>query len=135
MSKKKKPTGDYAIGYAQPPEHSKWPKGKSGNPRGRPKKQPVDLLDLLDAPVTVKAGDKERQMSPFEASFLRLAQRAVQGNLTAILKFIKICEEYGVMAPPPAPTGGGVVVVPKNVDYEAWLDEHTELVPIDQDFD
>lgn len=132
-----KTKGDYEVGYGKPPKHTRFG-AKNGNPinkKGAPKKQPVDVFNLLDEPVTVKADDKERQMSPFEASFRRLAQRAIQGNLPAIIKFIKICEEYDVMAPPPAATGGGVVVVPNDVDYNAWLEEHTELVPIDQDFD
>jgi hypothetical protein len=28
---------DYEVGYGKPPEHAKFKKGKSGNPRGRPK--------------------------------------------------------------------------------------------------
>ena len=52
-------------------------------------------------------------MGPFEAGFRKLAKRAVGGHLPSILMFIKICEEYGVLAPPPAVTGGGVIVAPK----------------------
>ena len=29
--------GDYEVGWSKPPEHSRWPKGVSGNLAGRPK--------------------------------------------------------------------------------------------------
>ncbi len=44
---------------------------------------------------------------------------------------MKICEEYGVIASPPAATGGGVVRAPKGVNFYEWLESVTEEVPID----
>jgi hypothetical protein len=29
-------TGDYEVGYGRPPRHTRFAKGQSGNPRGRP---------------------------------------------------------------------------------------------------
>ncbi len=80
----------------------------------------------------MKAGGTVREMGLFEASLRKLARRAVDKDLPAIRKFVKICEEYGVLAPPPAATGGGVIVAPKGVDFYEWLDSVTELVPIDE---
>ena len=34
--KQKKPRGRYAIGYGKPPLHTRFAKGQSGNPGGRP---------------------------------------------------------------------------------------------------
>jgi hypothetical protein len=36
VAKKKDP--DYTVGYGKPPKHSQFKPGKSGNPKGRPKK-------------------------------------------------------------------------------------------------
>ena len=33
----RRPSGDYEVGYAKPPVHSRFQPGQSGNPRGRPK--------------------------------------------------------------------------------------------------
>ena len=134
MSKNKKGKGgDYEIGYGKPPKQHRFPKGTSGNPAGPPpKRKQVDVAGVLNEPVKVKAGGKERDMSPFEAGFRQLARKALDKDLRAILKFVKLCEEYDVIAPPPAITGGGVVTAPKGVNFHEWLNSVTEEVPVDE---
>jgi hypothetical protein len=61
-------------------------------------------------------------MSPFEASLWNLVNSAIGGHLPSILKCIKICEEYEILAPPPVATGGGVFRAPKGVDFYEWLE-------------
>ncbi len=135
MVDKKKPSGDNEVGYGKPPKQHQFTKGISGNVSGRPKSKKSGLTDisgLLNEPVKVKAGDKVREMGPFEAGLRKLAKRAVDKDLRAILKFVKICEEYGVIASPPAATGGDVVRAPKGVNFYEWLESVTEDVPIDE---
>ena len=136
MADKKKPSGDNEVGYGKPPKEHRFPKGRSGNVSGRPKSKKSGLTDisgLLNEPVKVKAGGKVREMGPFEAGLRKLAKRAVDKDLRAILKFVKICEEYGVIAAPPAATGGGVVRAPKGVNFHEWLESVTEEKPIDEE--
>jgi hypothetical protein len=45
MTRKK---DDYEIGYRKPPAHSRFRAGRSGNPKGRPKKERLGLRALLD---------------------------------------------------------------------------------------
>ncbi len=135
MADKKKPTGDYKVGFARPPVEHQIKKGEIRNPNGRGKSgktASTDISALLDEPIKVTAGGIERDMSPFEAGIRQLAKRAVDGHLPSILKFIRICEEYGVIAPPPATTGGGVITAPKDVSVHEWLNSVTEEVPIDE---
>ena len=136
MSKDKKSKGgDYDVGYGRPPKEHQFPNKTSGNLKGRPKSGKSgssDISALLNEPVKVKSGGKERHMSPFEAVFRQLAKRAVDGHLASNLKFIRICEESGVIAPPPAVTGGGVFTAPKGVNFQEWLNRVTEEVPVDE---
>ena len=131
----KNPTGDYKIGKGKPPKEHQWGKGQSGNPRGRPKSKNsggTDVAAILEAPVKAKIGGKECEMSPFEASFRQLAKKAVNGNLNAILKLMKVCEEYGAITLPPAAKVRGVIRAPKGVDFHEWIESVTELVPDDE---
>ncbi len=135
MADKKKPSGDNEVGYGKPPKEHRFPKGRSGNVSGRPKSKKSGLTDisgLLNEPVKVKAGGKVREMGPFEAGLRKLAKRAVDKDLRAILKFVKICEEYRGIAPPPGDTSCGVVRAPKGVNFHEWLESVTEEVPIDE---
>ncbi len=135
MADKKRPTGDYEVGYCRPPTKNQIRKGERKNPKGRPKSKKsgsTDVSALLDEPVRVTSGGKARDMPPFEVGFRKLAQRALNGDLPAILKFVKICEEYGVIAPPPAEIVGGVIHAPKGVSCEEWLERVAEWVPVDE---
>lgn len=70
-----------------PPEEHRYPKGRSGNPRGRPKKSGDDgLRDLirkhLDKKVTIAINGKRRSMSMLEAGLARYANDLVTGTAT-----------------------------------------------------
>ncbi len=135
MADRKKPNGDNEVGYGKPPKERQFKPGQSGNLKGRPKSKKSGLTDvsgLLNEPVKVKAGGKVREMRPFEAGLRKLAKRAVDGDLRAILKFVKYCEEYGAVAPPLADTSCGIVRAPKGVNFHEWLESVTEDVPIDE---
>ena len=136
MVDKKDPSGDYEVGYGKPPKSGQIKKGERRNPKGRPKAKnsgSTDISEVLNAPVKVTTRGKAQEMGPFEAGFRKIAKRAVEGHLPSILKFIRICEEYGVLAPPPAATGGGVIFAPKGMEVHEWLESVTEEVPVDEE--
>jgi len=134
MSKPSKPPGDYEIGYRKPPKAHQFRKNQTGNAKGRPRKKEcaTDVLSVIEEPLIVKVGDKTSEMHPFEISTRKLAQNATNGNLRAIIRFIKLCEEYAVFTPPPSDTGNGVLVAPPGVDFHEWLESVTEEIPAEE---
>ena len=124
MADQKKPGSEYEIGYGKPPKAHQFKPGQSGNVGGRKKSKKsgaTDISKILNASVMVTIGGKVQEMDSFEAGLRKIAKKALDGHLPSNLKFIKICEEYGVLKPPPAVTGGGVILLPNGMSLDEWF--------------
>ena len=134
MSKDKKGKGgDYDVGYGKPPKKHQFKKGTSGNLAGAPskrKRKKIDVAAVLNEPLVVKNSGVRRKMPPFEVGVRRLVERALkQKDLNATLEFLKLCESFRLLVPPPVDPGGGVICAPKGIRAHEWLESVTELVP------
>ena len=86
--------------FRKPPEEYQFKKGTSGNPKGRPKKKPVQpglvalgggivdrlntmALDEATRPVTVREGDKASEIPAMQALFRTMFRAAAQGDTKA----------------------------------------------------
>jgi Family of unknown function (DUF5681) len=79
--------GDHEVGYGKPPVHTRFRKGRSGNPAGRPRGS-RDLATLLgaelDKPVAVReGGGSVRKVRKRDALVAGLVNKALQGDLRA----------------------------------------------------
>jgi hypothetical protein len=83
----------YEVGYAKPPKHSQFQKGRSGNPRGRPKGS-KNLLTLineeLDRPIPVREDGRSRKVSARAAIAKRVVHNGLSGNPRAIEQLLKL---------------------------------------------
>lgn len=77
-------TEEYKVGYKKPPKHSQFKKGKSGNPKGRPKKQENTINDILEKifkrPIKVSQNGEVKTISQQEAFFNALFKKACEGH-------------------------------------------------------
>ena len=83
-----------------PPEHTRFKKGKSGNPRGRPRKQEdlnTVLHRVLKRKVLVK--DLDQKMPIREALMWKLRELALQGDKQAMALQRRIIDESGIADP------------------------------------
>ena len=105
------PAGDYAVGYGKPPRHTGFQKGRSGNPKGRPKgsKNFATLLtDALDEKVQVTEDGKRRRVTKRELVIKQLVNKSASADLRAIKQLTDIVQgverrSEASSAPPPPP--------------------------------
>lgn len=117
---------NHEVDYKKPPKHTRFPKGRSGNLKGRPPKtrpDAVNVAGILDESIPVRRAGAARKMSAFEVCVQKLVSRALKdGDLRAALEFLRLCEKYGVLMRAPAPpVSGGVLVVPTSWDRDEWM--------------
>lgn len=80
MSSKK---GNYDVGYRKPPLHSRFAKGKSGNPSGKRAPEPsmAELLRTeLNKTILITENGKTRRITKRRAVAMKCVQKAMQGD-------------------------------------------------------
>jgi hypothetical protein len=84
----------FEVGYKKPPKHSQFPKGKSGNPNGRPKMPTgVSIKEILDGDQLGRNGEIVTRR---EAVVIRMLNDALAGNQKAFGRFLKLLKASGL---------------------------------------
>jgi len=90
MSKDKQ---SYDVGYRKPPEGTRFKKGTSGNPKGRPKGArglKTDLLEELGSLVRVTENGQTKKYTKQQVVMKRLTEKAAKGDIRAINSLIDL---------------------------------------------
>jgi hypothetical protein len=117
--------GDYKVGYGKPPRHTRFKKGQSGNPRGRPKGK-KNMKTMLEAALvrreTVRVNGKMRRMTRGEYLIEDTFQKAAKGSEWHLAQFFRLMQMAGLFDEPPNPSEhrSGVLVVPPPMTVEEW---------------
>jgi hypothetical protein len=81
------------VGYKNPPEHTRFKKGQSGNPRGRIKGQcnlKTDLVAELREVIQVNEGGTPRRITKQRALLKAMTARAIGGDGRAAALVVKL---------------------------------------------
>jgi hypothetical protein len=71
------------VGFGKPPAHTRFAKGRSGNPRGRPKGSSnlATLLEQeLNAPVPINENGQRKTVTKLHAAVKQLVNKAASGR-------------------------------------------------------
>jgi hypothetical protein len=83
----------YKVGYGKPPKARQFKRGKSGNPKGRPKGSlnlATDLTAELGEHITVREDGRSRKVSKQRALIKSLMAKALQGDIRAMASLLAL---------------------------------------------
>ena len=97
MSNDSDDSDDNKVGYQNPPKHTQFKKGQSGNPNGRPKGTKnfkTDLKEELNEQVKITEGGREALFSKQRAMVKRAIQKSINGDMRAFEILIKLDAQH-----------------------------------------
>jgi Family of unknown function (DUF5681) len=81
------------VGYGRPPKATQFKRGRSGNPKGRPKGSrtlATDLAAELGEPITVREEGRHRRVSKQRALIKSLMAKSLQGDVRAAAALLSL---------------------------------------------
>jgi len=124
---------DYEVGYGKPPKATRFRKGTSGNPKGRPrgsKKAQVlcrrdtfvrIVMEEVDRKVRVNDGNRVIEVTALQAVLRSLGISALKGSYRAQAKFIAIAK-----ANEDEQNEGNLDAFKAAVEYKEWATQELE---------
>lgn len=82
----------HSVGYKNPPKHTQFKPGASGNPKGRPKgtkNLKTDLYEEINERIQVTEGGQIYSISKQRALLKRLFEKAMKGDVRAAALLLK----------------------------------------------
>ena len=92
----KEPIADSKVGYCHPPESTRFTKGQSGNPKGRPKgtrNVATILAAALRERVVINENGQRKTISKLDAGVKQLVNKAASGDLRALQSLLALLRE------------------------------------------
>ena len=90
-------SNNYEVGWGKPPISTRFRKGQSGNPKGRPrgtKNLKTDLMEELQETIIVREGDRTVRMSKQRAMIKTVTNKSLKGDARAIITLIRMITHF-----------------------------------------
>lgn len=120
---KKEPDGEYEVGYKKPPPNHQFPKGVSGDPKGRPKgskNHSTIVKEALAKKTTATLEGKPVKMTMLEVMILGQINKAAKGDTRAFKAMMDEARKAEVIDSNGNLSHGAVYVPGMIKDANAW---------------
>ncbi len=90
------PAATARVGFGRPPEATRFKKGVSGNPRGRPKGSmnvATAFMKALREKVVINEHGQRKTITKLEAALKQLANKGASGDLRALAQLIALAQD------------------------------------------
>lgn len=128
--------GDYEVGHGRPPKGTRFRKGQSGNPKGRPKGSrniSTDAKEMLNQKVPIVVDGKRKKVTVQLANLMRLMEKALSGDIKAMTQVQALAERFN---DDPDPVATGHISEPDQEILKRFLDKNsTPRMPDSADAD
>jgi hypothetical protein len=88
---------NYEVGYGRPPRQTRFKKGRSGNPRGRPRgsRNFASLVDeALAEPVVINENGRRTKATKLQVIVKQMVNKAAQGDHRSIQLLMAFTERH-----------------------------------------
>ena len=88
------------VGYAKPPKHTRFTKGHSGNPKGRPtgsKNLATMMIEELTQPVAIVENGKRTKIPKIRAAVRQALNRAMVGDFKALQQIVIMLRSHDAL--------------------------------------
>ena len=115
------------VGYKRPPKHTRFKKGQSGNPRGRPKGSGTlysDFTAELSKEIQINEAGRTRKITKQRAMVMAVSTAAIKGDMRAAALVLKWLDRL-IEANPEALADPGLSASDKEI-LEAYIKQRSE---------
>lgn len=84
------------VGFGRPPQATRFKKGTSGNPKGRPKgclNVTAAFTKALREKVVINEGGKRKTVTKLEAALKQLVNKAASGEIRALKQLVELAND------------------------------------------
>lgn len=111
---------DYKVGKGKPPKATRFKKGQSGNPKGRPKgsQNPATIFNRIAREViTVTENGRTRKLTKLEGIILQAHNKALAGKPKSVSDYLNLYKAFVLSALPEIDEAGSAIPRRHNVVF------------------
>jgi hypothetical protein len=119
----------YSVGYGKPPAHTRFTSGKSGNPKGRPKRirnLRTVVEDTLNERITIREGERSRTVTKRDALVLTLLNGALKSDARSVTAFVILLRSLGLVTDQAEPDAKTPLTADDAALLSDFLQRHAE---------